>query len=629
MDSTRDRIHKLRTGKACQSCRRRKVRCEINGRTSRCRACERRMSPCSMASPSGLGPLMEQIPRRSGIEEQDLAFPARLDADSWPIDSDVSSLPCPWLPPQDLGDALPFSISDPDPSTAIPDQLPLLQYFESLFNQPADGTDPLSSLLCFALPRSLVGQPGSSPFSIFSLEGKQWLHNAVGEEFFDWDLLSPSPFGSDLPPTSSFRRPYIPLPAKDAARCLFKSYFKKFNTFCPAFDEPDFMLRFERHYPMEPHDTEMWAFLNAVLALACLLDRTSYTDSWLYWKNATLSWESFFSNAPSLMSAQALVAMILYLISTFHSHPSNTMVSLAIRTLRGLAATHESVSQQFTMVLMITRTLDIDHALLAGTPPTDPEPDEYRSLPFMSVLVSSPSFDCYETFCRLTSLKRSIYRELYSVSAEDKSNAEVIATVSSLDARLEEWKESIPEEFRPDHPKCNESMKRGMSLLIVHLHLAYHNSILTIHRRTIPCTEWSLHLEPLLSSNRAIRPSNPRFLVSAKLCAGAARSSMRLVKHIPRDNALICGIMSQYILFALKLFTILIVQDPWSSRLTADIGLLRKMEDFLSSICIDGADQSIPKLIAYCARYRELAEKAVEHVLVSMRGRGGNGLRTV
>lgn len=155
--------------------------------------------------------------------------------------------------------------------------------------------------------------------------------------------------------------------------------------------------------------------------------------------------------------------------------------------------------------------------------------------------LSSPLFDCYETFHRLVNLKEDVYRELYSLSAQDKKDSEIISRVGQLDVRLEQWKNTIPEEYRPGHLNAADTIKRGNCMLIVYLHLSYHNCLLIIHRRTIPCTTWSMRVDPVLSPDFTTRSPNSRTLVSAKICGEAARASMRLVKYIPSDNALIRG----------------------------------------------------------------------------------------
>lgn len=155
--------------------------------------------------------------------------------------------------------------------------------------------------------------------------------------------------------------------------------------------------------------------------------------------------------------------------------------------------------------------------------------------------LNSPLFDCYESFHRLIGLKEDVYRKLYSLSAQDQDDSEIISRVGLLDEQLEQWRNSIPEEYRPGHSNATDALKRRNCVLIVYLHLSYHNCLLTIHRRTIPCTTWSMRVDPVLSPDFNIRSPNPRALVSADLCTEAARASMRLVKYIPSENALIRG----------------------------------------------------------------------------------------
>ncbi|KAL4929758.1 fungal specific transcription factor domain-containing protein [Aspergillus undulatus] len=568
-----------------------------------------------------------------------IELPAELKkAQSPPIDRDHPVAIASLEPHALLADELPdysasFTLDLPPPDEAqgiLAADLPLQPMPNGDPVLDLSDVDPLSSLSCFSLPRSLVDRPHSSPFSIFSTAGNQWLAEALGDEFLNWDVLLPSPFGSELTDAdvhcAPLRRQFIPLPPKDEARYLLNLYFQSVNPFCPTFEEHDFMLHFENEYPIRPEPSaEKWACLNSALAVACLLDPSRCPKGWLYWKNATMSWGAFFAHAPNLPSAQALITMTMYLVGTFQSNLCNTLVPMAIRTFQGLSPADVSMSRQAHVVLMITRSLDIDHALQAGISPTGLGLDYVHDHTHPAE-IGAPShhlLDFFDAFCELIRLKEDVYRSLYSLSAKDKSGTEVISRVGQLDARLEEWKDSIPQEYRPGHPDAARSIKQGSSALVIHLHLAYHNCLLTIHRRAIPCTTWSMCQDPILSPDSAIRSPNGRTLVSEKLCGEAARASLKLVKHIPQDNPLICGVMVYYLVFALKLFVILIVKDPRSPRTRADIALLRNMEDFLSAISESRRDQSILKLIKHCIQYRNIAEKALQQVLLDTKHANG------
>lgn len=335
------------------------------------------------------------------------------------------------------------------------------------------------------------------------------------------------------------------------------------------------MLWFELEYPIGPESSAAWACLNATFALASLLDQQSHANAWLFWKNATLSWESFMTQAPSLCSAQALLTMVnthplviqattlihrqtLYLLGTFHSNPSNTMISMAVRMLSGISPPQAGLSQQFQFVSLVTQALDLEYvfvstmvsprsdhfssyALQVGVPPTQLGAVAHVAIP---EYLPDPNvqFDCYPSFCRLLELKEQVYRQLYSIAAQDKDEYEAIHAVGQLDSELEQWKSDIPERYRPGDPKASDTIEPGSSATVLHLHLSYYNCILVIHRRlTFYRPHPNASTRPSIRKHLAHRSLNPRALISTQLCADAARASLRLVKCIPKDNPLIRG----------------------------------------------------------------------------------------
>ncbi|KAL2807841.1 hypothetical protein BJX63DRAFT_57547 [Aspergillus granulosus] len=604
---------KTRAGaKACRSCRRRKVRCQFDSGMTKCRACYRRSSLCI---PSAL----EKVTRESATPPQLEHDPTAFDH---PFIDVFGGLPTPdFLPHPQLAQDAHHNISLP----------PLPHHLDSLFPPAAADADPFSTLLCFSLPRSLVSYQTSSPFSIFSPEGNDWLHRAVGSEGFNSDLLSSPVFASDASfgnsvggPPSRLAHQFTPLPLKDVARSLLRTYFERCNPFCPTFEEHEFMLWFELEYPIGPESSAAWACLNATLALACLLDRDSYSKAWLFWKNATLSWESFITHAPSLSSAQALLTMTLYLLGTFHSNPSSAMIPMAIRMLSGISPALDGKSQQFQFVHIASQALDIDHALQAGVPPTQLGAVEYSwdsAIPKANEDPNAP-FDCFPAFCRLLELKEEVYRQLYSVSAQRKNDYEAISAVGDLDFQLEQWKSDIPEKYRPGHPTSGDAIKQGISDTVLHLHLSYYNSVLVIHRRSLSYQTFSKRSCSAQTTAPSVQSANPRALASTHLCAEAARASLRLVKYIPKDNPLTRGVMLHYVVFALKLLVTLTVRDPYCPRARADILLMRNFEDELSVIPAAQEERATRNLIEYCTHFRHVAERAINDVLSRQRPQG-------
>lgn len=233
------------------------------------------------------------------------------------------------------------------------------------------------------------------------------------------------------------------------------------------------------------------------------------------------------------------------------------MVSMAVRMLSGISPPQGGLSQQFQFVRMVTQALDLEyvsiiissprsdlfssHALQVGVPPTQLGAVAYMDIPDYPQDLNV-QFDCYPFFCRLLELKEQVYRQLYSIAAQDKDDYEVIAAIGQLDSELEQWKGDIPERYRPGHPRARDTIEQAFSATLLHLHLSYYNCVLVIHRRS---TFYRSHLnastQPSARTRIAQQSPNPRALISTRLCADAARASLRLVKCIPKDNPLVRG----------------------------------------------------------------------------------------
>lgn len=152
-------------------------------------------------------------------------------------------------------------------------------------------------------------------------------------------------------------------------------------------------------------------------------------------------------------------------------------------------------------------------------------------------------FNVYDSFIELTALKSEIYRQLYSIAGWEKNDADVIATVSSLDSLLQEWTDTIPEEYSPGTISADELVRVDVHLNMVYLHLSYYNCLLTIHRRAITRATWSMHVDPCRGQSKSFRPTNTRPFISIELCATAARASMELVLCIPKSHPVCPGLV--------------------------------------------------------------------------------------
>ncbi|KAI9036795.1 fungal specific transcription factor domain-containing protein [Aspergillus affinis] len=495
----------------------------------------------------------------------------------------------------------------------------------------------LFSSPCFMIPRPLVDTPetladsGSSSFSILSSEGLHWLyeksrHGSVDLEGFDSPLHPQNKFIDDDPLADGrLNEPFIALPPKYLALQLFNTYFREINPFCPFFDEDEFVSRVEREYPIYPQSSpSWWACINATIALSCAVEPGFHSKAWFYWKNATLSLNNFFIGRPQLPSAQALIAMTAYLIGTFSATPSHTFVSLAMRILHGLNPAECERSPVYRRVLAITYDLDIDISLSSAMPPLQPIPNASLKQLFDDRIknTNSPSskhnfassyiFDLFDSYCELTNLKSHVYRELYSTTAGDRTDAEIITIVGQLDTLLQDWRDGIPHDYRPELAKPDELVRKDPHLSILYMHFSYYACVLAIHRRAISRATWSMDLDPRSIRPLSLRSPNSRTLISAQLCMRAARELMELIRYIPRDHTLFAGSIAYCTMFAFMILSMLIVQDPQVAKGSTDIKLMLTVENYFSEISMIQSDGNITNFVQCCARYRSIAEAAIK-----------------
>jgi hypothetical protein len=136
--------------------------------------------------------------------------------------------------------------------------------------------------------------------------------------------------------------------------------------------------------------------------------------------------------------------------------------------------------------------------------------------------------------CSFSRIEAQVYRQLYTSKAAKQSHGQLLQTIGELDSSLEDWKDAIPLDFRPEHEiKANHT---PLMLHVVMLHFAYYNCLMTIHRMAVSNGYWTSRLSNFALKGRNVRPLNPRVFNSASLCVSAARASIHLIKYLPHGD---------------------------------------------------------------------------------------------
>lgn len=369
-----------------------------------------------------------------------------------------------------------------------------------------------------------------------------------------WTNWKPEVF-SDL-----FQRPvFRPLPPKTEALSLLNDFFQNFNCMFPLFHQPTFMHLVERQYSDDPYQgSGWWASLNCALAIAHrlrvmsnLVPQEEDDKAWGYLKNALGVFPELTMRNTDLLSVQALLGMALFLQGTPNPQPTFLLVAAAIRLSQSIGLHKKGTGfnlnpieiEQRKRVFWIAYVLDKDLCLRAGRPPAQddddmnvelPDADPEDSIGNIPLADGKGKMNLFRVMCEFAVIENEVYKRLYSVSATKQSDGELLNTIGELDQRLEEWKDNIPIDFRPEH-----EIKASHTPLILHivmLHFAYNNCLTTIHRMSVHRGYWTSRLSNYAIQGLNARPLNPRVFSSAALCTAAARASISLLKYVPQGD---------------------------------------------------------------------------------------------
>ncbi|KAH8821742.1 fungal-specific transcription factor domain-containing protein [Xylogone sp. PMI_703] len=511
--------------------------------------------------------------------------------------------------------------------------------------KPEEEIEGLSDMMC-SLVTNNCGETryigSSSGFSIFSPKGIQWVNEKTGDTSFQEMISSssiddnktmywkPEVFG-DI-----FARPvYRPLPSKEECLSLLKDYFDNFNWMFPLFHQPTFLHLVERQYSRDPYEgSGWWASLNVALAISHrlrvmsnLVPHEEDEKAWGYLKNAMGVLAELTMRNTDLLSVQALLGMALFLQGTPNPQPSFFLVAAAIRLSHSIGL-HKRGSgfnlnpveiEQRKRVFWIGYMLDKDICLRSGRPPAQDDDDMNVELPSadpddnignIPLADGKGKVNLFRLMCEFATIESKVYKQLYSTKASKQSDGELLNTIGELDHELEEWKDSIPVDFRPEH-----EIKASHTPLILHvvvLHFSYYNCLTTIHRMSVHHGYWTSRLSNYAIQGLNARPLNPRVFSSAALCVSAARASIHLIKYVPQGDFACVWLILYFPVSALVTLFGNILQNPQDPRARSDVRLMNLVVNFLSMLGQEEENGGVKRMLSVCSEFERIAKVVLD-----------------
>ncbi|KAF2097365.1 hypothetical protein NA57DRAFT_57956 [Rhizodiscina lignyota] len=379
------------------------------------------------------------------------------------------------------------------------------------------------------------------------------------------------------------------LPPLEETLPLVQEFFQRVNAAYPLFHESQFMRIVRCLYTQPPsqHDPLHRASLQVVLSHAhriramhfALQDqdyRVALEDSkaseLLRASQSVLS--DLTTAAPSLLSVQVLLNMTMIYKGTFNQQPALVLLAIAIRLAHRIRL-HARVErdphgnpldpeliEQRRKVFWIAYVLDKDLSLHHGQPSLIDDDDTDLELPPLNpedgsgdiyTLDGRVKFNLFRSRVDLACIESRIYKDLFSLRARGQSDIERESLVKSIETALEDWKNSLPPEFRVENIASKVSSTSLIHISIVHF--VHFHSLARIYRVYSRDAGWIRNIGQCPCNNidfeQSLKDLSHQLPLVWPKMVTSARSCLSLKRHTPQgDSACSCLALDDFQIIA-------------------------------------------------------------------------------
>ncbi|KAG4433349.1 hypothetical protein IFR05_011177 [Cadophora sp. M221] len=583
--------------KACDMCRKKKIRCEPTGQT--CVQCIKYKTLCHFTpistkraarKPAGHKRVEELEKRLKSMEESLKRATAKLQQPKSNRDTEMA-LATREAPIQ----VLPDELGSPSFLDQLSEDFPM----DLAVNVPWDGPMPQDLSTNYS-----TGPLVSAHLGRYSMES--------------WNLN---------PLTNLFsRKVYKTLPPKEEMIKLVGIALTGFNTAFPLFEE-NFFIQKLNDLETSIQDPGFWASLNIILALAhrFQLSKQNVIDegeALKYFQNAMGVVSQLTLLPPSLISTQALIGMAIVTQGTPNPAPYAFLNSTAMKMAQQLNL-HRSAQyqdpnlssaeiEQRKRVFWIAYFMDKDISLRTCQPPQQEDDDMDVGLP--EYCVNPPNGANSHNFFRLrinlAHIQGRIYKQLLSVRASKQSVAQRVMAVRTLEASLQRWKASVPLEYQQDFyamlPLPN-MVEMTPVLHSVVLRLTYFHALNAVHRFSTPVNHWqNVMNQPMPMGQNLVHEAPPPIT-----CIEEARKALKLLLITPQgDFACIWVVLHIFVSATTTLLT-QILQNPLHPLAQSDLQLIEPLLSLLGLLSMQGKNAHVEGMYENCRTMWESARRTV------------------
>ncbi|KAL4864418.1 hypothetical protein BDV12DRAFT_176184 [Aspergillus spectabilis] len=560
---------RVRMKKACDHCRRSKIRCEKVECSASCTACERKSYACIISPDPGLHP---------------------------PLFSSTSSCPFPATVGQDASSFITFR-----------QRSKILLHDWIYGNIRTRDLQSIPNLL-----KDFSQEYQNNVTLTFS-------HMALVEDLTESQTCAEENVSTHVP---------FPLPPEAEVLQIILTFSQCTVSVLPLFKDEIEKWMAKRTYldPSLPEDVATWAALNIVLAMGYTLHLLQHPESQQdivkykqHLQNALATIPRLILGTPSLTSVQALFGMACLLNSNFELPSTHGLLAIAIQQAHTLGihradlADHDSDPEQRTRVFWVGYILDKMICTAQGLGPYEDEANSLIALPEPNT--HNDSLPLFNLFSRLCILKGRIFKTVYTnadthypqpPSTSRNQTQPQISPTESLESDLSAWRQSLPPGIESSLPSMDPTSSTRLAIVV--LLLTYHQAIITLYKPVYFSLE----------ARKGRLDSQPRMIDIRNLaCVNSARKTASLVRFYPVYVPLGGRSLLSYVFTSLVILTMYILDDPVAATAAGDLRLVRELSRFISGLieashAVDrGRMEALVSVIRASKYHVEFAERAV------------------
>ncbi|KAJ5712280.1 hypothetical protein N7493_008748 [Penicillium malachiteum] len=424
-------------------------------------------------------------------------------------------------------------------------------------------------------------------------------------------------------------RTTLPLPPREATLTLVTEFLTNFNHTVPLVDDTSLRRLVEKQFSWNPDDSpSSWVLLNVVIAFSYRERAQASFDASGDWqrslghvRNALNVLVDLFMCNADLAAVQGLLGLALYFQGTPNAQAQFMLAASAMRLSHSIGL-HRNATSGFTpaeieerrRTFWISFILDAEISLRVGRPPVQDMEDYNTPLPAKSphdgrgiISINGISINFFRLLAEFATLQRRTYRCIVSAVMSRQSKETALKSAQACEEGLLSWRSSIPDSFRAEHVFASKPNHFNKHLL--RLQLAYHSCYANLR-------QFSILTSPFLTKNPQEPPTDVDKDIK-ELCLRAIDSARSALSLLPYIRLLVSNCRWNVLYFfsaACVTLSSEIRSHSTHQRSKDDLALIHEATAFLMDVSDEEPGTFIDFILDVCSDIEDSARRGIQQV---------------